>query len=867
MSDTTKTTISFNDLPAGTLISDQFADQGVTVTSSGTNPAMIFDATQDPAGPVSGDDTDLLNASAGGILIASEDGDSSDPDDAGGGATLGFHFDSQVIFQGITLADVEEGATITIRDADGRLLYEESFTSADGEYLDIEVDVPGAVDMEIVFAGSGGIDDLIFTKAIAPDGIVNGTAEGELIDADFVDADGDVIDGGDAIGVKGTVGDDDFVTASDGNDTVFAGEGNDLVRGEKGDDLLFGEAGMDTLTGGLGDDTAFGGDGMDEIIMFDGDDSASGGDGNDWMWGGDGSDTLSGNDGDDMISGEGDDDTIFGGSGDDTLDGGDGDDKIFGDSDPEGNDDDQGEPICGDRESFNWAEVAGFANRADAGDVTQNTGTVDVTFSVTDVSGSVNDRFETDAQFTDGIDGGDETVDDDASFSSILRGEDSAATYDFAFSSLVKNVSFNVTDIDRDSIVSVKAFDAEGNEVPVSLTGGSELSVEGDTATSLGGSAPDSTADFGLNVEIEGVASRVEIMHAVDGDRTSGINLTDLFFDPVTGFTGDGTATEGGDDIITGGAGDDMIDGEGGDDSISGDDGDDMIDGGDGDDTITGGSGNDTLTGGDGMDMIDGGDDKDVIVGADSGDMIDGGEGGDDYDTLDLTGVAFKKIDFTSDDREDGIITFDDHTTAKFEEIEKVIPCFTPGTLIATPRGEIAVEDLELGDRVITRDNGIQAIRWIGRKDLSAADMVVTEAYRPVMIRKGALGHGLPERDMIVSPQHRVLVVGDETLLYFEEREVLVAAKHLVGRPGIERMAPRATAYIHVMFDAHQVILSDGAWTESFQPGDASLAGLGDAQREELLSLFPELRDGAGREGYVAARRSLKRREAELLSR
>jgi hypothetical protein len=354
--------------------------------------------------------------------------------------------------------------------------------------------------------------------------------------------------------------------------------------------------------------------------------------------------------------------------------------------------------------------------------------------------------------------------------------------------------------------------------------------------------------------------------------------------DTITGGLGNDTAFGGrGMDEIIMFRGDDCANGQDGNDWMWGGEGNDTLSGDRGDDMVHGEEGDDTLNGGEGADMIDGGADRDVIRGATTDDMIDGGEEGDDYDTLDLTGVDVFKIDYTSDDKEDGVITFGDHTTAKFEEIEKIVleggddcddcdddkkapPCFTPGTLIATPRGEVAVEALAVGDRIITRDNGIQPIRWIGRRDLSVAELVATDAFRPVMIRQGALGQGLPERDMIVSPQHRVLVVGDDSLLYFEEREVLIAAKHLVGRPGIERMAPRDVSYIHVMFDAHQVILSDGAWTESFQPGDSSLAGLHDAQRAELLSLFPELQDAAGLDGYVAARRSLKRREADLLN-
>ncbi|KIN69800.1 putative hemagglutinin/hemolysin-related protein [Sulfitobacter donghicola DSW-25 = KCTC 12864 = JCM 14565] len=194
------------------------------------------------------------------------------------------------------------------------------------------------------------------------------------------------------------------------------------------------------------------------------------------------------------------------------------------------------------------------------------------------------------------------------------------------------------------------------------------------------------------------------------------------------------------------------------------------------------------------------------------------------------------------------------------------IPCFTPGTLIATPKGERKVEELEVGDRIITRDNGMQEIRWIGSRDMSGDELAAKEHLRPVLIREGALGNGLPERDMMVSPQHRVLIANDKTALYFEEREVLVAAKHLTDMEGIDVVDVSHTTYIHIMFDQHEVVLSDGTWTESFQPGDLSLAGVGDAAREEILELFPELATETGLEAYTAARKSLKKHEAKLVT-
>jgi hypothetical protein len=159
----------------------------------------------------------------------------------------------------------------------------------------------------------------------------------------------------------------------------------------------------------------------------------------------------------------------------------------------------------------------------------------------------------------------------------------------------------------------------------------------------------------------------------------------------------------------------------------------------------------------------------------------------------------------------------------------------------------------------------LQEIRWIGQRALTGQEMRKAPHLRPVMIRAGALGRGLPLHDMLVSPQHRMLLNSERAALYFEDREVLASAKHLTGMDGVDLAAPRATTYVHFMFDQHEVVLSNGAWSESFQPGAQVLDGLGDAQRDEIFELFPDLRDMQGIEGYQAARRSLKKHEARLL--
>ena len=200
----------------------------------------------------------------------------------------------------------------------------------------------------------------------------------------------------------------------------------------------------------------------------------------------------------------------------------------------------------------------------------------------------------------------------------------------------------------------------------------------------------------------------------------------------------------------------------------------------------------------------------------------------------------------------------------RFSNIERVMRCFTPGTLITTDEGPVPVESVHVGTRVLTRDNGFQAVRWIGRRDLTAAELVVRPNFQPVRIAAGSLGDGLPERDLLVSPQHRVLVTGPEAELLFGEPEVLVAAVHLVDRQGITRAAsPMGISYLHFMCEHHEIIRSEGAWTESYLPGEVSTSAMDAGTRAEILALFPELALGGA--GYRAARVTLKRHQAQVL--
>ncbi len=177
------------------------------------------------------------------------------------------------------------------------------------------------------------------------------------------------------------------------------------------------------------------------------------------------------------------------------------------------------------------------------------------------------------------------------------------------------------------------------------------------------------------------------------------------------------------------------------------------------------------------------------------------------------------------------------------------VACFTKGTLVATPFGERPVETLNPGDRVFTRDNGARELRWIGWRTIGWSALMTNPQLKPVLVKEGALGPGTPSRDLYVSPNHRMLVIdarGDE---------VLVAAKDLVGTPGITCVESMGVTYLHLLFDAHEVILSDGAWSESFQPSDFALGTFGNGTRSEILALFPELGSAEAVDRYQLARR------------
>lgn len=159
--------------------------------------------------------------------------------------------------------------------------------------------------------------------------------------------------------------------------------------------------------------------------------------------------------------------------------------------------------------------------------------------------------------------------------------------------------------------------------------------------------------------------------------------------------------------------------------------------------------------------------------------------------------------------------------------------CFTTGTLILTPNGERAIEDLQVGDMVLTSENGQRPIRWIGRRDVAALGK-----FAAVRIKAGAYGN---TRDLLVSQQHRMLIQDWRNELFFLQDKVLVAAKHLINDTDVRLEEGGRVTYIHLLFDDHEIIWAEGALTESLHPGTVAISAMDRAARDEVLTLFPEL--------------------------
>lgn len=184
------------------------------------------------------------------------------------------------------------------------------------------------------------------------------------------------------------------------------------------------------------------------------------------------------------------------------------------------------------------------------------------------------------------------------------------------------------------------------------------------------------------------------------------------------------------------------------------------------------------------------------------------------------------------------------------------VPCFVAGTMIFTAKGARAVETLEPGDLLLTRDSGMRPVRWVGQVTVDG-----TGRFAPVRFMPDTQGN---TKTLLVSPNHRMLMTGWRAEMYFGEREVLVPAKSLINGDTVRVVPCDSVTYVHILLDRHEVIFAEGAATESLHPGDYLMSGASET-KAEILALFPELETEAGRSKWKSVRSVTKSREAMLL--
>lgn len=708
----------------------------------------------------------------------------------------------------------------------------------------------------------------------------------------------------------------DLINGLEGNDSLSGGGGSDAIYGGDGNDTLVGGSGAaDTLYGGSGNDVAsyaasnaavyvnlstglgsgghaagdvlsaienlIGSNYADTLIGDDGANAIDGGSGNDVMAGGAGADTLIGGagsdtvdyttsgagvvvnlssgfasggeaDGDvlsqiesllgtnyaDLLTGDGNVNTLSGGAGDDSLYGGAGGDSLYG-----GDGDDLMQGGTG-------ADRLDGGAGLDSADYSDSTAAVSVNLATGGGAG--------------GSAAGDTLVAIENIFGSIYNDSLYGSTAGNSLSGGLGN-DYIDAGAGEDTLAGGAGRDT--------LYGGSGMDYldyrQSDAAVSV---------NLATNTASGGHATG-DVLAGVDGLFGSAFDDTLIGFDNQ-GLTGDVYTNiffgGGGNDYMDAGAGNDIVHGDEGDDSVFGGAGDDSATGGVGNDSVYGGAGNDEIYGGDGNDLISGGAGNDLLTGGAGSDTFVGGLGDtivggtDGNDVLDLSTAGPYRILKDLNDPTSGVVEFLDAFgnvigTLTYSGIDSGIACFTPGAMVATDTGPRPIEGLQPGDLVLTRDRGLQPIRWVGTRRLQAAELQADPSLHPILLRKGALGSNLPARDMLVSRQHCMLVEGPRAALYFGADEVFVRALHMVDQPGILQAMVQEVSYIHLMFDHHEVILADGVWSESFLPAARNIGGLDEAARAELLAVFADQPEPAHPEAYHAARLILKSHEARLL--
>ena len=177
------------------------------------------------------------------------------------------------------------------------------------------------------------------------------------------------------------------------------------------------------------------------------------------------------------------------------------------------------------------------------------------------------------------------------------------------------------------------------------------------------------------------------------------------------------------------------------------------------------------------------------------------------------------------------------------------IPRAFPGGLAAgvqlrTPCGPRRVEFVRPGDMIVTRDNGLQPVRLVWRRQVTSRHMRLGASCAPIRLKARVLGPMMPRQDLLLARDHRLLVPGWRLVGWPDDRPALVAAGDIAGMSDgayVDRSCEELTLY-HFVFDTPQVLNANGMPVESLVPGAGVIAELGLAERESLLARFPQLR-------------------------
>lgn len=225
------------------------------------------------------------------------------------------------------------------------------------------------------------------------------------------------------------------------------------------------------------------------------------------------------------------------------------------------------------------------------------------------------------------------------------------------------------------------------------------------------------------------------------------------------------------------------------------------------------------------------------IIQTETGDLFfvmlddDAGLGANAFDDSAIQSISINSVD-----------AFGSQQAATYSDTQSFVPCFTTGTRIKTPKGDIRVEALRVGDHVLTVDNSEQPIVWIGRKALSPSTLLQHPNLAPICIKKGALGLGHPNRDLLVSPQHHLALSSKIVKRMTGETEIIVPAVKLLCLPGVDRVhAPLGVQYYHFACANHELIWANNTPTETLFFGPQVKASLDPVALQELKHILPEL--------------------------